>query len=43
MALDIPIECAGVFVMPGDLIVGDIDGLVVVPQKAEDEVLEIAF
>jgi regulator of RNase E activity RraA len=43
MALDIPIECAGVFVMPGDLIVGDVDGLVVVPQREEDKVLEIAF
>ena len=43
MALDIPIVCAGVHVMPGDLVVGDVDGLVVVPQTVEDQVLKIAF
>jgi 4-hydroxy-4-methyl-2-oxoglutarate aldolase len=31
-ALDVPIECAGVTVNPGDLVVGDADGVVVVPQ-----------
>jgi regulator of RNase E activity RraA len=43
MALDIPIECGGVHVVPGDLVVGDVDGLVVVPQSVEEKVLEIAF
>ena len=43
MALDIPIECGGVYVVPGDLVVGDVDGLVVVPQSVEEKVLEIAF
>jgi regulator of RNase E activity RraA len=43
MALDIPIQCGGVYVVPGDLVVGDVDGLVVIPQSVEEKVLEIAF
>jgi regulator of RNase E activity RraA len=31
-AIDVPIECAGVAVNPGDLVFGDADGVVVVPQ-----------
>ena len=43
MAIDVPIECAGVRVRPGDLIFGDADGVVVVPQAVEGEVLRLAF
>lgn len=43
MALDVPIECAGVPVAPGDLIFGDADGVVVIPRAVEDEVLRLAF
>ncbi len=43
IALDVPIECAGVRVCPGDLIVGDADGLVVIPQAIETETLAAAF
>jgi 4-hydroxy-4-methyl-2-oxoglutarate aldolase len=43
MALDIPIECAGVPVAHGDLIFGDADGVVVVPQAVEKQVLDLAF
>ena len=43
MALDVPIECDGVAVHPGDLIFGDADGVVVIPRQAEDEVLALAF
>jgi 4-hydroxy-4-methyl-2-oxoglutarate aldolase len=43
MALDVPIECAGVPVAPGDLIFGDADGVVVIPQAVEAEVLRLAF
>ncbi len=39
----VPLEIGGVFVHPGDLIVGDVDGVVVVPQGIEEEVLERAF
>jgi regulator of RNase E activity RraA len=43
MALDIPIECAGVRVCPGDLVVGDVDGVVVISQSIENQVLDLAF
>ena len=43
MALDVPIECDGVAVHPGDLIFGDADGVVVIPRQAEDKVLALAF
>ncbi len=43
MAIDVPIQCAGVKVEPGDLIFGDADGVVVIPKRVEDEVLRLAF
>jgi regulator of RNase E activity RraA len=43
MELDQPIECAGVAVAPGDLIFGDADGVVVIPQAVEARVLDLAF
>jgi regulator of RNase E activity RraA len=43
MAIDVPVECAGVRVCPGDLIFGDADGVVVVPQAIEAAVLAAAF
>jgi len=36
---DIPIQCGGVNVNPGDLIFSDFDGIVVVPKEVEQEVL----
>ena len=36
------IQCGGVLVRPGDALVGDDDGVVVVPQGIVDEVIEIA-
>ncbi|WP_379587431.1 MULTISPECIES: RraA family protein [Oceanobacillus] len=39
---NIPISCGGVTVNPGDIIVGDSDGVVVVPKELEVEVLEKA-
>jgi 4-hydroxy-4-methyl-2-oxoglutarate aldolase len=41
--IDVPIECGGVRVLPGDLVVGDADGVVVVPQAVEAEALDRAF
>lgn len=41
--IDVPIECAGVSVTSGDLVVGDADGVIVVPQAVEDQTLEGAF
>ena len=42
MAIDVPVECAGVPVASGDLVFGDADGLVVVPRAAEETVLKLA-
>lgn len=39
---DTPVECAGVRVVAGDLVFGDADGVVVVPQTRIPEVLERA-
>ena len=39
----VPIEIGGVTITPGDLVFGDIDGVVVVPAAVEDEVLERAL
>jgi RraA family protein len=37
--LNVPISCGGATVHPGDIIVGDADGVVVIPQALEQEVL----
>ena len=37
--INIPISCGGVAVYPGDIIVGDADGVVVVPQNHAKDVL----
>jgi regulator of RNase E activity RraA len=37
--INVPISCGGVTVHPGDIIVGDADGVVVIPQIIEEEVL----
>ncbi len=41
--IDVPIHVAGVAVAPGDLVVGDADGVVVVPRAVEATALEKAF
>ncbi|MDR3470265.1 MAG: RraA family protein [Devosia sp.] len=41
--VDVPVICNGVLVAPGDLVFGDADGVVVVPQAVEAEVLVLAF
>ena len=40
---DVPVECGGIRVYPGDLIFGDVDGVVVVPQEIVDEVIAKAW
>ena len=39
VAVDVPVVCDGVTVAPGDLVFGDADGVVVVPQAIEAKVL----
>ena len=38
--INIPIACAGLAVLPGDLVVGDADGVIAIPAAEAAEVLE---
>jgi regulator of RNase E activity RraA len=42
VARNVPVECGGVTVRPGDIVVADEDGVVVVPQERAAEVLKKA-
>ena len=42
-AIDVPLECAGVTVNPGDLVFGDADGVVVVPQPVVTQAVKNAL
>ena len=39
---NVPINCGGVLVQPGDLVLADYDGVVVVPFDAAEEALKLA-
>jgi len=39
----VPVDIAGVWIEPGDLIFGDIDGVVVIPKKIEEEAITISL
>lgn len=43
MAYDVKIECGGVSVAPGDIVFGDVDGVVVIPQEVAARVIEAAL
>ena len=43
VAMDVPIEIAGVRVTPGDWVLGDADGVVVVPQDVAEEAFRQAL
>jgi len=40
--MDTPVECAGVRLRSGDIVFGDVDGVVVVPLERAEEVLALA-
>jgi regulator of RNase E activity RraA len=43
MKRDVPVDCAGVRIHPGDVVFGDADGVVVVPQARAEEVIAAAL
>ena len=42
-AYNVPIECGGVTVNPGDIVFGDADGVVIIPQRVEKKVITAAL
>lgn len=40
---DVPVECAGAPVQSGDIVFGDVDGVVVIPRTHESEVIDRAL
>ena len=43
MAYNCPINCGDVIVHPGDIVFGDIDGVVVIPKEVEKAAIERAL
>ncbi len=43
MEIAVPVMCAGVLVRPQDVVVGDADGVVVVPREVEERVVALAI
>jgi len=41
--IDVPVEIDGVRFSPGDLVIADVDGVVVVPQAVEERVVQAAW
>jgi len=41
--MDTPVECGGVTVRTGDVVFGDVDGVVVVPQEIAEEAFRLAL
>ncbi len=43
MAMDVPTECGGVRVASGDVVFGDVDGVVVIPAAIADDAIALAL
>lgn len=43
IAMDVPVRCGGVAVRPGDLVFGDVDGVIVIPGDIAEEVVQTAL
>jgi 4-hydroxy-4-methyl-2-oxoglutarate aldolase len=42
VSFNVPVQCGGVLVSPGDLIVADLDGVIAVPARLVDDVVRLA-
>ena len=42
VAIGQPVECGGVLVHPGDIVFGDVDGVVVIPKAVEGKAIRLA-
>src|SRR4029079_15621887 len=42
-AIDVPVECGGVPVAPGDWIFGDVDGVVIIPGRLLERAIDLAL
>ncbi|MGH9309813.1 MAG: RraA family protein [Vicinamibacterales bacterium] len=42
VAYNVPVECAGVLVSPGDLVFADLDGVITIPAAMVDRVVQLA-
>ena len=43
MHIDVPIECGGIRVSPGDWVFGDVDGVVVIPEGLAAQTIELSL
>ncbi len=43
MAIDVPVECGGVPIRPGDWVFGDVDGVVIVPAELAERAIELSL
>lgn len=43
MQIDVPVECGGVMVHPGDWLFGDVDGVVVIPEALVEKTIALAL
>jgi len=43
MEIEVPVVCGGVLVRPQDVVVGDADGVVVIPREVEERVVALAI
>ena len=42
-AIDVPVECGGVPMAPGDWIFGDVDGVIVIPEALAGHAIELSL
>jgi len=43
MAIDVPVECGGVPIRPGDWVFGDVDGVVIIPAELAERAIELSL